>query len=129
MTIADGGPRLPAPWWARVAAGTSGAAGTAGTSGTEGVGGPEGTAADKRRYVEDGLVPVACRRCATTVRVKKHSRAHTSVQWATGAASSCPEIGAQIAAGAHGAQILGCGMLRQSIEKAVADGVLTVPDD
>ncbi|MDP9092324.1 MAG: hypothetical protein M3N95_05125 [Actinomycetota bacterium] len=96
------------PWWARGAD-------------------PQSTA-DKRRYVEDGLVPVSCSRCSTAVLVKKNSPRHTSVQWSTNAAATCPEIGAQMSAGARGGQILGCGMLRQSIEDAVVAGDLKIPD-
>ena len=86
------------------------------------------TAADKRRYVEDGLTPVACRRCGTTVLVKKNSAKHTSVQWRTNAVTSCPEIAARVETGALSARVLCCPMLQRSIEDAVADGVLAVPD-
>lgn len=82
-----------------------------------------------RLYLEDGLVPVRCTRCATNVLVKKNSAKHTSVQWTSDAASSCPEIGAQVAAGARGAQILGCTVLKKSIEDAVRSGLVAVPDD
>jgi hypothetical protein len=99
------------PWWARGAD----------------VQAPE-TSADKRRYVEDGFRPVSCSRCATQVLVKKNSRRHTSVQWTSDAADSCPEIAAQVAAGTPGGQILGCGTLKQSIEDATEAGALTVPD-
>jgi hypothetical protein len=84
------------------------------------------TSADKRRYVEDGLTPIACRRCSTTVLVKKNSDKHTSVQWSSHAASTCPEIAAEVAAGMHSARVLGCPLLRHSIDQAVADGILTV---
>src|SRR5436305_5991033 len=87
------------------------------------------TLEDMRRYVEDGLVPVSCARCATTVLVKKNSSKHTSVQWTSDAAQSCPEIGAQVAEGARGAQILGCTALKKSIEDAVRLAVVSVPDD
>jgi hypothetical protein len=87
------------------------------------------TLADMRLYVEGGFEPVACSRCATQVLVKKNSAKHTSVQWTSDAASSCPEIGAQVAAGARGAQILGCSVLKQSIDTAVHNGLVTVPDD
>lgn len=87
------------------------------------------TAADMRLYVEAGLVPVACARCATTVLVKKNSPKHTTIQWTSDATTSCPEIGAQVAAGAKGAQILGCTVLKRSIEDAVRAGLVAVPDD
>lgn len=104
---------VPARWWAGSAA----------------VPRTADTAADMRRYLEDGLTPVNCTRCATTVLVKKNSLQHTSVQWTSDAASSCPEICAQVAAGARGAQILGCTALKKSIEDAVRAGVVAVPDD
>ena len=104
---------VPARWWAGSASASRSA----------------DTAADMRLYVEDGLVPVACSRCATRVLVKKNSAKHTSVQWTSAAAESCPEIGAQVAAGAHGAQILGCTALKESIADAVRAGLVTVPDD
>jgi hypothetical protein len=84
------------------------------------------TAAERRRYVEEGLTPIACERCATTVLVKKNSDRHTSVQWRTDAASSCPDIAAQVAAGAHNGLVLGCPALQRSIAAAVADGTLAV---
>jgi hypothetical protein len=86
------------------------------------------TSADKRRYVEDGLTPIACERCATTVLVKKNSEKHTSIQWTTDAAASCPEIAARVAVGVRSALVLGCPMLQQSIAAAVAAGGLAVPD-
>lgn len=86
------------------------------------------TSADKRHYVEEGLAQVACGRCATTVLVKKNSSEHTSVQWTTDSAASCPEIAAQVAAGTRSALVLGCPALHRSIQDAVAAGELSVPD-
>ncbi len=54
---------------------------------------------------------------------------HTSVQWISDAAASCPEIGAQLAAGTRASQMLGCTALKRSIEDAVRAGVVAVPDD
>jgi hypothetical protein len=82
-----------------------------------------------RRYVETGLAPVSCARCGTEVLVKKNSREHTSVQWTTDAVAGCPEIAAQVASGMRGGQVLGCPLLKQSIDDAVRRGELTVPDD
>jgi DNA-directed RNA polymerase subunit RPC12/RpoP len=104
-------PQGSTPWWARAADSQA----------------PQ-TADDKRHYVEGGLEPVTCARCATRVLVKKNSPRHTSVQWTSDAAASCPEIGAQVSAGARAGQILGCSMLKQSIEDAMAGGALTLPD-
>lgn len=86
------------------------------------------TADDKRRYVEDGLVPVSCERCAIEVLVRKNSDKHTSVQWTTDS-RACPEIAAQVAAGTPGAQVLGCSALKGSIATAARDGLLAVAGD
>ncbi len=85
------------------------------------------TAADKRLYVEIGLTPVTCSTCGVEALVKKNSRKHTSVQWAAGGVAACPEIAAARAADPH-ALVLGCAKLRASIEDAVRDGRLVIPD-
>ena len=85
------------------------------------------TLADKRLYTEVGLAPVACAACGAEVGVKKNSRRHTSVQWTSAAVRACHEL----AAGAGercGGVLLGCARLRESIDTAVADGSLVVPD-
>ena len=87
------------------------------------------TAADKRLYVEIGLVPVTCSRCGTEVLVKKNSAKHTSVQWTSDAVASCPEIAEQVGSGERPGQVLGCDALKRSIADAVRAGVVTVPDD
>jgi hypothetical protein len=102
----------PARWWAR---GSSG--GTAAD-----------TAADKRLYVEIGMVPVRCRSCGTEVLVKKNSDKHTSVQWTSDPVASCPQFAAAVEAGQRSEQYLGCPLLKQSIAQAVDDGTLVVPD-
>lgn len=86
------------------------------------------TAADKRLYVELGLAPVTCEACGTEVLVKKNSAKHTSVQWTSDPAASCPEFAAAVASGRRSPQVLSCPLLRQSIERAARDGVLVVPD-
>lgn len=78
------------------------------------------TAADRRLYLEIGFTPVACSACGVEVGVKKNSRKHTSVQWSRAAVAGCPEL-------ADGLR-LGCSRLRQSIERAVRDGLIVVPD-
>jgi hypothetical protein len=75
-----------------------------------------------------GLSPVDCRSCANRVLVRKTSAAHTSVQWTSDPATSCPEFAARIAAGEHTARIGTCPKLRTSIELAVAEGLIEVPD-
>lgn len=84
------------------------------------------TEADKRLYVEIGLVPVTCQACGVEVAVKKNSRKHTSVQWTAEAMAGCQEFAAGDPAGT--ALALGCGRLKSSIEAAVRDGVVVVPD-
>jgi hypothetical protein len=85
------------------------------------------TLADKRLYTEVGLAPVACGACGAEVGVRKNSTRHTSIQWTSAAVRACHEF----AAGAGercGGVPLGCARLRESIDAAVADGVLVVPD-
>ncbi|MGH3734682.1 MAG: hypothetical protein ACRDT6_03520 [Micromonosporaceae bacterium] len=83
------------------------------------------TRADQRLYLEAGLRPLACRACGTRVLVKKNSPQHTSVQWLSDPAASCPEFAA---ADAPSALAAGCGKLRESIHSAVRDGTLEVHD-
>ena len=86
------------------------------------------TLADKRLYVEVGLVPVACKACGAEVGVKKNSRKHTSIQWSAAAVASCEEFAAGIG-DTSGGLPLGCSKLKATIEQAVADGSIVVADD
>ena len=85
------------------------------------------TAADKRLYLEIGFSPITCTSCGIEALVKKNSHQHTSVQWPAGGVASCPEIGAERAADPN-ALILGCSRLKASIEDAVRDGRVVIPD-
>jgi hypothetical protein len=85
------------------------------------------TDADKRLYTEVGLAPVSCTECGAEVGVKKNSARHTSIQWSAAAVRSCIELAAG-AGDTSGGVPLGCARLRGSIEAAVADGSLVVPD-
>ena len=87
------------------------------------------TAADKRLYVEIGLVPVACQACGAEVAVKKNSQKHTSVQWTLAAVDRCAEFAAARAEGRPSAVLLGCSRLKASIEDAVRAGAVVVPED
>ncbi len=87
----------------------------------------ESTAADMRLYLEVGLAPVTCAACGVEAMVKKNSRRHTSVQWTAAAVAGCPEITAARAANPNGF-VLGCAQLKASIDAAVEDGTLVVPD-
>ena len=70
--------------------------------------------------------PVRCGRCGAVVLVAKFSPQHTSAQWTAAATAACAEFGARTAAGARSALIEGCGALRDSIDAAVASGLLAV---
>jgi hypothetical protein len=85
------------------------------------------TAADKRLYVEIGLNPVTCSSCGVEALVKKNSRKHTSVQWTAAAVAACREISAMRAAD-RSALVLGCPRMMASIEDAVRQGAVVVPD-
>lgn len=80
------------------------------------------TRADREEFLTAGLVPVACHSCATTVLVKKNSPEHTSIQWVTDAATSCPVLAERVAAGTPGARAGTCERLRESITTAERDG-------
>jgi hypothetical protein len=103
------GTDAPARWWARSAIAAD-------------------TAADKRLYVEIGMVPVRCHSCGTEVLVKKNSDKHTSVQWTSDPVASCPRFAEAVAAGERSAQYLGCPLLKESIAEAVENGTVVVPD-
>lgn len=67
--------------------------------------------------------PHRCRTCEREVRVEKYSEAHTSIQWVGGTAD-CPVINADDRRpGDPGRE---CTALRASIDRAVADGEITV---
>ncbi|MFF5992463.1 hypothetical protein [Prauserella flavalba] len=80
------------------------------------------TLADRREFLTGGLVPVACRSCATTVLAKKNSPQHTSIQWTTDAATSCPVFAEKVAEGVHPALLDTCEKLRESIAEAAREG-------
>ncbi|PXY33657.1 hypothetical protein [Prauserella endophytica] len=65
---------------------------------------------------------MACRSCATTVLVKKNSPQHTSIQWTTDAATSCPVFAEKVSEGAHPALLDTCERLRDSIADAAREG-------
>ncbi len=81
---------------------------------------------DRRGYLEGGLVGLSCDECGALVRAKKNSAQHTSVQWSVQAVDTCREFTARRAAGERTALVKTCGRLRDSIDRAVADGRLVV---
>ena len=90
---------------------------------------PIGTLADEHEFLTAGLTPVRCAACTTEVLVRKASRMQTSIQWQSSPADSCPEFAARVSAGEVSARIDTCPRLRETIEHAVAEGAVTVPDD
>ena len=88
----------------------------------------ETTRTEIREFLTGGLSPVDCHSCANRVLVRKTSPAHTSVQWISDPATSCPEFAARVAAGELSARIESCPKLRASIEISAAGGLIEVPD-
>jgi hypothetical protein len=88
----------------------------------------ESTRTEIREFLTRGLAPVDCHSCGNRVLVRKTSLAHTSVQWTSDPAASCPEFAARVAAGELSARIDTCPKLRTSIDLAVAEGLIEVPD-
>ena len=72
---------------------------------------------------------VTCRRCATTVLVRKNTLSQTSIQWLADAGETCTELAEQRAAGVPTARVAGCTALRESIDEAVREGRLEVLSD
>jgi hypothetical protein len=76
---------------------------------------------DERRT---GYRWVGCDHCGAAVQVAKFSPQHTVVQWNPESVRTCAEFTA--ADGRPSALIEGCASLRDSIERAVAEGRLEV---
>ena len=76
-----------------------------------------GDLSERTEYLEGGLIEVTCARCGVTVRAKKDSPQHTSVQWSRHAVELCTEFADR---GEPTALIPGCGALRESIERAAS---------
>lgn len=72
---------------------------------------------------------IDCQQCGTAVLVEKYSIPHTSVQWVSDAATSCPRF-AEATADARdsvcGTTALSCSSLSQSIDDAVREGRLPI---
>lgn len=83
------------------------------------------TTSETVEFLTGGLRPHECRACGTCVLVKKNSINHTSIQWTTNAAGSCP-----VFAGADRPTALldTCPKLSDSIDDAVREGTLAVAD-
>ncbi|HVV10127.1 hypothetical protein [Amycolatopsis sp.] len=80
------------------------------------------TTAEQTEFLSGGLRPHTCSDCGTRVLVKKNSHKHTSIQWTTDAAASCPVFAEAVAAGENTALLDTCDRLGVSIAKAVRNG-------
>ncbi|WP_033296039.1 hypothetical protein [Amycolatopsis jejuensis] len=85
--------------------------------------------AEVTEFLTAGLRPHECRSCGTCVLVKKNSRKHTSIQWTTNAAESCPVFAAHAAAGGTTALLDTCEKLADSTDNAVRDGQIGTVGD
>jgi hypothetical protein len=84
------------------------------------------TLADRRRYLEGGLVDLSCDHCGGQVKVRKHSTEQTTVQWTVAAVDGCAEFAMRRAAGRPSALVATCGRLSACIDRAVAEGRLVL---
>ncbi|MET9264899.1 ferredoxin [Amycolatopsis sp. NPDC004079] len=73
------------------------------------------------RLLDEPMRPVQCGTCEAWLKARKSSWHQTSIQWDTNASARCVERSAC-------AEDLfrGCGALRESIDRAVADGGIPV---
>lgn len=75
-------------------------------------------------------VPVSCGSCGTEVLVQKYSFHHTSIQWQADAEQSCAEFREATERGDRSPmEARSCQSLRASIEAAVLDGRVPVPEE
>ncbi len=84
----------------------------------------EATRADRERYLTSGLHPVDCRFCHVTVAVRRLGPGHTAVQWDSHATQRCAFFTDIRESGGDPARARTCPKLADSIEHAVAEGVL-----
>jgi len=82
---------------------------------------------ERADYLEGGLTEVTCAGCGVTVRAKKNSPMHTSVQWSRQAVDGCTEFAERRALGEPTALIPGCGRLQMSINRAASTSWLDAP--
>jgi hypothetical protein len=84
----------------------------------------DSTDRDRDRYLSSGLQPVDCRFCHVSVLVKKLGPGHTSVQWNADAAGRCAHFAEVRASGGESARSRACPKLADSIDHAIAEGIL-----
>jgi hypothetical protein len=75
------------------------------------------------------MQPVDCDRCGNRVLVEKNSFHHTAIQWTSDPETSCAEFGEGAPSRARTVKVRVCGALQDSINKAVIEGRLDVPDN
>ena len=80
---------------------------------------------DRRRYLDEHLSEVACLDCLAVVGVRKHSDYQTSIQWSAESVAACAEFTRARAEGRIGLPE-GCGRMRSSIARAVAEGQVPI---
>lgn len=84
------------------------------------------TGEDQRLYLDGRLTEVACLDCLATVRVKKNSEHHTSVQWSAESLVACQEF-ARLSGTPGGRPVYAaCPRLMATIDQAVREGELEV---
>jgi hypothetical protein len=86
------------------------------------------TTTERTEFLSGGLRPHPCATCGTCVLVKKNSWQHTSIQWTTDAATSCPVFAEHVAAGESAALLDTCEKLIVSIAESVRKGEFGVLD-
>lgn len=84
----------------------------------------EATQRDRERYLSSGLQPVDCRFCQVSVLVKKLGPGHTCVQWNSDATRRCAYFAQVRDSGGDTARSRSCPKLADSIDHAVAEGIL-----
>lgn len=84
----------------------------------------EASRVDRERYLSAGLRPVDCRFCHVTVTVRRLGPGHTAVQWNSEASQRCAHFAEVRAGGGDTARTKACPRLSDSIEHAVAEGIL-----
>ncbi len=84
----------------------------------------EATQRERDRYLSWGLQPVDCRFCHVSVLVRKLGPGHTSVQWSSEGTRGCAFFAQVREAGGDTARIPTCPKLADSIDHAIAEGIL-----
>jgi hypothetical protein len=78
---------------------------------------------ERADHLYGGLTEVACLRCGACVKVRKHSAQHTNIQWSGASVGQCVEF-----KGRQSAFVPTCSSLHASVEVAVHEGRVSVPD-